>query len=183
MARGNDETETEISVCDHAIGSQIFDFLMQQNLPPIPVNYELGYLRAIDDNGFVARAVDAILISGRCISELEADQIVEAWRALEGPPANAKRSGTDQEGQRLQHQALHLADLAADTIDSTGRFGSDLSSGLLALGSHPAPIADIVAAMIRRTSEVENELKVARTKIMHSTQKSRLRGMMRPETH
>lgn len=165
MARGNDATETEINVRNHAIGSQVFDFLVKQNLPPTPANYELGYLRATDDNGFVARAVDAILISGRRVSELEADQIVEAWRALEGPPANAKRNGTDQEGQRLKHQALHLADLAADTIDSTGRFGNDLSSGLLALGSHQAPIADIVAAMIRRTSEVENELKVARTKI------------------
>ncbi len=135
-------------------------FMQNENLSPMPVNYELGYIMLTDPQCVAARTVEAIRNSGECVSQAQANHVVAAHRAL-------ARAGAEEDpnSTKLRHQALHLADLASDAAAATGQFGRDLADELDELSRDGQPVAAIVSDMIGRTDETERQLQSALARI------------------
>ena len=126
-------------------------FLGEQGLAGTPANYELGHAYRTNARSLVARAVDAITMSGAQLTQAQADEIFEAHLR----PAVAAH---DQERVRMQQQTLNLSDIAADASAATGQFGRDLSVGLQASNGAGLDLPVIVGAMIERTRTAEEAL-------------------------
>lgn len=140
-----------------AVGLEVITFLADQGLEPTPANYELGYRYRTDRDGLVARAVDAVLMTGDPFSQEQADRIIEQHLRV-SPSETAERG-------RMRTQALHLADLAADAVAATGQFGRDLAGDLGQLGDECQEVSSVVTAMIDRTRDTEQALAQASREI------------------
>lgn len=152
--------------CGRSAGD-ILAFLAEQDLPATPINFELGYLRWHDAGSLAAHAVEAILIDGGLISQMQADQIVGAYRALAITAMRTEPEGEMPGQTKLRHHTLHLADLTGEAMSATGQFGRDLTEHLDDLvADHPgAPLTASIAAMIDRTGDTERRLSVAMEQI------------------
>lgn len=131
-------------------GQQTLAFLREHRLDPTPANYELAYRYRSERNSLIARAVDAIVMSGDRLKQAQADSIVQTHVR---PP-----SQVDLEHHRaMRMQALALAEIAADATATTGQFGRELTAGLGDLGKG-ADVAGIVAAMAEQAMSTEKAL-------------------------
>lgn len=140
------------AVSDHALA-----FLDVQRLAPSPANYALAF--ACRDGGHpeLARTVDALLEGGIRLKQVEADALYEEFlgRVATAAPAPAAQPGSD----RLRHQALRLADLAASASAVTGEFGRELTDRLPELAAAgPDTLEQLALVAIERARRSEQAL-------------------------
>jgi diguanylate cyclase len=126
-------------------------FLADQGLAGTPANYELGHAYRTNARSLVARAVDAVTMSGAQLTQAQADEIFDAHLR----PAVAAQG---EERARMQEQTLNLSNIAADATAATCQFGRDLSVGLKASAGAGLDLPVIVGAMIERTRTAEEAL-------------------------
>jgi diguanylate cyclase len=143
-------------------GLDVLIFLAEQGLPPTPDNYSLAYRRASEQRGLVAKALDAIVMEGRGVTQADADRI-SALHA--GRDAGGRDGVIEQQQEAIRLQALRLADLTAGAASGSSAFGNDLSARLRDLATGTGGIEQIVIAMVERTRGVEAELNAAASKI------------------
>lgn len=129
-------------------------FLDKHMLDPTPSNYGFAYLYLTGVNSTLRKSVDGLIYDGVRLSQQDVDDLMGA--ASSGAAATAA-SLMDDQSERLRHQALAFAEIAAAALRDTGDFSRDLSQGMneLATGGN---IMTVVRAMIARTAEVERKL-------------------------
>jgi diguanylate cyclase len=138
-----------------AIGEEVLAFLHAHGLETTPPYYALVHAALSDRTSIAAHSIDdAMRADGRLAPEA-AERILDRLC----PPLDT--AAADAAGERLRHQTLHLADLAAAAAAATGQFGRDLSAGLGALSDDGAAVARLLATMIERTRDTEQRLAVA----------------------
>jgi diguanylate cyclase len=151
-ARAADQKQAATPVSD--IGFDVIAFLIEQRLEATPANYELGYRLRSDRNSVIARAVDAVVMSGQRLTQELADQIAAAH-------ATPQEIASQKE---VRLQTIQLADIAAGALATTGRFGRELASGLDELGKGVDSGA-IVKAMVDYSRAAEQALAQAAQQI------------------
>lgn len=140
------------------VGLDALAFLAEQGLEPTPANYELAWCYRSNRESLLARAVDAVTMTGDHLSQAKAAELLEAHRRATGNAQEDERS-------RMRHQTLELSDLAAKAMAATGQFGRDLAGGLDELGTGSVDLAGVVGAMIERTHSTEQALAQASRQI------------------
>jgi diguanylate cyclase len=138
-------------------GAAAFAFLGAQGIPSDPRYYALIHTAFADRTSIAAHAVNSALIDTGRFSQEAADLLLA--QLAEGAPHDADADAASQE--RLRHQTLHLADLAADAAAATHRFGRDLSAGLGTINDDVRSAAAILSAMVERTRTTEQALAAA----------------------
>lgn len=129
-------------------------FLDAHQLDPTPGNYGFAYLYLTGVNSTLRKAVDGLVYDGVRLSQQDVDQLMGS---PETGSATVSATFFDDQSERLRHQALAFAELAAAALRDTGAFGRDLSQGVtdvLAGGD----MLTVMRAMIARTAEVERRL-------------------------
>lgn len=137
-------------------GAAAFAFLKAQGIPSDPRYYALVHTAFADRASIAAHAVNAALIDTGRFPREAADALLEQL-AVETPDDDAAAAGQE----KLRHQTLHLADLAADAAAATNRFGRDLSAGLGDIDTDVRSAAAILSAMVERTRTTEQALAAA----------------------
>lgn len=145
------------------VGLDALAFLGREGLESSPANYELAYCYGADPRSLLARAIDAVIMTGDPLTQAKADELLEAHRRTLG-------GGLDEERLRMRHQTLELSDLAAQAVAATGQFGRDLAGGLDDMGSGRVDLAAVVGAMIDRTRTTEQALAAAGRQIQQLRQ-------------
>jgi diguanylate cyclase len=136
------------SVAPVDVIQDVVAFLAGQGLPGTPANYELGYAYRTKASTLLARAVDAVTMSGDQLTQAQADEIFQTHLR----PA----AGVDNDDRaRMQQQTLNLSDIAADASAATSQFGRDLSVGLKACNAAEFDLPVVVGAMLDRTRTAE----------------------------
>ncbi|NML06177.1 GGDEF domain-containing protein [Sphingomonas sp. G-3-2-10] len=139
-------------------GAETLAFLLAQGLPTTPRYYALAHASLADRSSIEAHSVaEAMHATGRL--SLEAAEAILA-RISPAPPAAAELQAAE-EHERLRHQTLHLADLAATATAATNQFGRDLSAGLSDLESDGRSVLALVSSMVERTRSTEQQLAAA----------------------
>lgn len=139
-------------------GAEALAFLLAQGLPTTPRYYALVHASLADRSSIEAHSVaEAMHVTGR-LSLDAADAIVQ--RISPASPAIAKQQAAE-EHERLRHQTLHLADLAASATAATNQFGRDLSAGLTELETDGRSVLALVSSMVERTRSTEQQLAAA----------------------
>jgi diguanylate cyclase len=138
-------------------GLAAFAFLQAQGIPSDPRYYALIHKAFADRSSIAAHAVNSALIDTGRFSHEAADELLEQLAMGTTPDDEATAAGQE----KLRHQTLHLADLAADAAAATHRFGRDLSAGLGDLNSDVRSAAAILAAMVERSRTTEQALAAA----------------------
>lgn len=137
-------------------GAAAFAFLQAQGIPSDPRYYALLHTVFADPSSIAAHAVNSALIDCGHFSREAADTLL-AQLAGEAPDDGAAAAGQE----KLRHQTLHLADLAADAAAATNRFGRDLTAGLGEIDNDVRSAAAILSAMVERTRSTEQKLAAA----------------------
>ncbi|WP_267397062.1 MULTISPECIES: GGDEF domain-containing protein [unclassified Sphingomonas] len=133
------------------MGLDVLTFLTEQGLTPTPANYELAYCYRSDRQTLVARAIDAVTMTGDQLSQAKATELLAVLR-------QTNDSAPDDERSRMRDHTRELADLAALAKAATGQFGRDLAGGLDEMGVEGVNVAAIVSAMIERSRDTEQAL-------------------------
>lgn len=133
------------------VALDVLAFLAEQGLTPTPANYELAYCYRSDRQSLVARAIDAVTMTGDQLSQAKATELLEVLWQTNG-------SGPDDERSRMRDHTRELADLAALAKAATGQFGRDLAGGLDKMRVEDVNVAAIVRAMIERSRGTEQAL-------------------------
>jgi diguanylate cyclase len=140
------------------IGQGVLRFLAHHGLSATPANYELGHTALSTPHGLVARAVDALLMSGESLTQGEATRLSASL------PAQQKPGGEDESRASIRREAIRLSEAAAAAVQHTAEFGRSLEADQETLGQDAGPIGTIVAAMIERSARTEAQLvKAAKT--------------------
>lgn len=126
-------------------------FLAEHELAPNPGNYELAYCYKSNSRSFLARSIDAVIMTGECLSQSKADELLALHHQKSGSEAEDEQS-------RIRDQTRKLADLATMTKAATGQFGRDLASGLDEMGEAGTNLSAIVTTMIDRGQSAEQAL-------------------------
>ena len=143
------------------IGYEALRFLSQQELEHTPANYALAWRVKGERRGLAAMAVDAVLMGGRRLTQMDVDRIMLA----ETRQAQTASTQSDPQQDALRHQTLRLADLTAGAATQSSEFGRDLATGLFHLAGGADSVEQIVAAMVQRTRGVEAQLTAASKEI------------------
>lgn len=139
-------------------GAEALAFLLAQGLPTTPRYYALIHASLAHRSSVEAHSVaEAMHATGR-LSLADADAIL--GRTSPVPPAAAEQQAAE-EHERLRHQALHLADLAATATAATNQFGRDLSAGLHDLETDGRSVVALISSMVERTRSTELQLAAA----------------------
>lgn len=152
--------------CD-STGLAILQFLRDNSLPATPANYALVHEYLCHPEDLIAKAVDAVLMSGVPLAEANLGELREKVR----DGAAADRAGTKAEvaeaGDRseLRQQARQLAEVTADAASANERFGKGLASDLDDMFQAPETLIAQVREMIGRTESTERKLASALEKI------------------
>lgn len=161
--RATKEQRQLSAMTDVDIGSRTLSFLSLQGLNASPMHYELGYVYLTERCSLLAKAIDSITMGGSRLTVDQAEHILSVHRA--GRASIAIQGEEDPNCVRLRHQTLHLADLTAQAVATTGRFGRDLSGELAQLGREGLPVAVVISDMIARSGETERALADAAQRI------------------
>jgi diguanylate cyclase len=137
-------------------GMAAFAFLQAQGIPGDPRYYALIHTAFADRTSVEAHAVNAALLDTGRFGREAADALLDQL-AREAPDEDAAAAGQE----KLRHQTLHLADLAADAAAATNRFGRDLTAGLGDIDNDVRSAAAILSAMIERSRNTEQKLAAA----------------------
>lgn len=137
-------------------GAAAFAFLQAQGIPSDPHYYALLHTVFADPSSIAAHAVNSALIDCGRFGREAADALL-GQLAGDAPDEDAAAAGQE----KLRHQTLHLADLAADAAAATNRFGRDLTAGLGEIDNDVRSAAAILSAMIERTRSTEQKLAAA----------------------
>lgn len=143
------------------VGYEALRFLSQQELEHTPNNFKLAWHLKADRRSLTAMAVDAVLIEGRTLTQVDADRIMTA----EARRCRTAEEAADPRHDSLRHQTLRLADLAAGAAIQSSDFGRDLSAELFQLTEGTNSVEQIVKAMVHRTSKIEAQLTAASKEI------------------
>lgn len=136
-------------------GADALAFLLAQRLPTTPRYYALAHAALADRSSIAAHSINEAMHLGGRLSLDAADAILDRIAPLAPQQAELQAAG---EQERLRHQTLHLADLAATATAATNQFGRALSAGLDAdIRSLPS----VISAMIERTRNTEQLLAAA----------------------
>ena len=143
---------TDASGAAPDLGAQVIAWLQTHGIPTAPRYYSLVHTALSDPTSVAAHAINEATLDGTPMSHEKADAIL---LAMMGPPED---SG---EQERLRHQTLHLADLAADAAAATNRFGRDLTAGLDDVENDVRSVTAVLSSMLERTRATEARLAAA----------------------
>jgi diguanylate cyclase len=138
-------------------GLAAFAFLQAQGIPTDPRYYAMAHTAFADPTSIEAHAVNSSMIDTGRFPKDAADALLA--QLAEQAPHDPEVTAAGQE--KLRHQTLHLADLAADAAAATNRFGRDLSQGLGELNDDVRSAAAILSAMVERSRSTEQALAAA----------------------
>ncbi len=142
-------------------GFAVLKFLTEHELSDSPENYATIHEYYAAPDKLLAKAVDALLMSG---AQLTDAGILELRASLE--PADGNNSDAGQhERLELRQQARHLAELTARAASANEQFGKGLTSDLGGLYQAPEPLISQVRDMIDRTESTERQLASALAQI------------------
>lgn len=133
-------------------------FLARHRLPPTPQNYTLAYIALDEPTSRIGLAVKAIAEDGLRIRQEEADEIVALYAG------DSIRHGTlngGAERRRLQEQATRLGELTASAAAESEELARDLDHEAKGLDSQAARTVQIVARMIERSKQAEDNFRSA----------------------
>jgi diguanylate cyclase len=145
-------------------GLDVLVYLRARGIPSDPAYYGLVHAALTDRRSVQAHAVNEVVERDGALTREGADAILTAL-AGPGDDAAAASEAVAAGEERLRHQTLHLADLAAQTAAATGQFGRDLSAANDDLDRDAAAATNIIAAMVERTRESERKLAAAAEQI------------------
>ena len=140
------------------LGAKVLAYLQTHGIPSSPRYYALVHTALSDSTSLAAHAI-AEATDETPMSHEVADAILAAMSG--GTVEDA------EEHERLRHQTLHLADLAADAAAATNQFGRDLSAGLGDVESDVRSVTAVLSSMIERTRTTEQRLAAAVQEIEH----------------
>ena len=124
------------------LGATVLSYLAGHGIPSAPRYYALVHAALSDKTSLAAHAIAEATDAAPMSHEL-ADAILAAMSG--GTVEHA------EEHERIRHQTIHLADLAADAAAATNRFGKDLSEGLGDIESDVRSVTAVLSAMIERS--------------------------------
>ncbi|QNE07740.1 GGDEF domain-containing protein [Croceicoccus marinus] len=133
-------------------------FLERHRLPPTPQNYTLAYIAVDEPTSRIGLAVKAIAEDGVRMRQEEADEIVALYA---GDSIRHSGSNGDGERRRLEAQAERLGALTATAAAQSQEFVADLDSEAQQLDSQAARTVQIVARMIERSKQAEDNFRSA----------------------
>jgi diguanylate cyclase len=139
-------------------GAQVLAYLQAHGIPSAPRYYALVHTALSDKTSLAAHAI-AEATDDTPMSHALADAILAAMSG-----GNVEDA---EEHERLRHQTLHLADLAADAAAATNQFGRDLSAGLGDVEADVRSVTAVLSSMIERTRATEQRLAAAVEEIEH----------------
>jgi diguanylate cyclase len=134
------------------------DFLSRHRLPPTPQNYTLAYIAVDEPTSRIGLAVKAIAEDGVRMRQEEADEIVELYA---GDSIRHSAMAADAEHRRLEAQAERLGELTETAVAQSYEFAADLDSQVKQLDSEAARTVQIVARMIERSKQAEDNFRSA----------------------
>ena len=137
---------------------EALDFLAHHRLPPTPQNYTLAYIALEEPTSRIGLAVKAIAEDGVRIRQEEADEIVALYA---GDSIRHRISDGGAERRQLQEQAMRLGELTASAAAVSEGFARDLGHEAKALDSQAARTVQIVARMIERSKQAEDNFRSA----------------------
>lgn len=140
------------------LGAQVLAYLRAHGIPSAPRYYALVH-SALSDNSSIAAHAIAEATDVTPMSLEVADAILAAMSG-----GNVQDA---EDHERLRHQTLHLADLAADAQAATTRFGRDLTAGLGDIETDVRSVTAVLSSMIERTRATEERLAAAAKEIEH----------------
>jgi diguanylate cyclase len=140
------------------LGTEVISYLHKHGIPSAPRYYALVHTAMSDLTSVAAHAISEATLDGTAMNREKADAILAA---MNGAPGDA------EEHERLRHQTLHLADLAADAAAATNQFGRDLSEGLGDLDKDVRSVTAVLSSMFERTRATEARLAAAVAEIEH----------------
>lgn len=144
------------------LGPAVLAFLAAQGVPTAPAYYALVHEALADRTSIAAHAIAEAVHAHGPLGRDGADRILAG---LAGPSPEQSAAADAENQERLRHQTLHLADLAADAAAATGQFGRDLSAGLEGLDRGVHSVSAMLTAMIDRTCATERQLAAAAEQI------------------
>ncbi|MCW3848643.1 GGDEF domain-containing protein [Sphingomonas sp. LB-2] len=139
-------------------GADVLAYLKTHGIPSAPRYYALVHAALSDRTSLAAHAI-AEATDSAPMSHALADAILAAMSG-----GNVEDA---EEHERLRHQTLHLADLAADAAAATNKFGRDLSAGLGDIETDVRSVSAVLSSMIERTRATEERLAAAVEEIEH----------------
>ncbi|OJY69759.1 MAG: hypothetical protein BGP16_08440 [Sphingobium sp. 66-54] len=135
-------------------------FLDSNRLDPTPSNYTFAYLYLTGANGWLRKTADAAMEGGVRLVQKDVDEMLDMAPGETGHGA-AATSPLDGPQAELRHQMLSFADITAAALRDAGDFNRDLTDNARrAVGQ--ADLADLIAAMIERTADMERRLNETR---------------------
>ena len=140
-------------------GAKVLAYLAAHGIPSAPRYYALVHAMLSDGTSIAAHAIAEATDGGVAMNLDIADAILAAMSG-----GNVQDA---EEHERLRHQTLHLADLAADAQAATNRFGRDLSAGLGDVESDVRSVTAVLSSMLERTRATEQQLAAAVSEIEH----------------
>lgn len=143
------------------LGAETLAFLHANGIPTDPRYYALVHASLANRTSIAAHAIGEQLEVNGSLTREAADRIIAAT----GGDSGTSAAETAESQERLRHQTLHLADLAADARAATGQFNRDLSAGLDELDGDVRSVAGMVASMIERSRATEQQLAAAAEQI------------------
>ena len=133
-------------------------FLDANMLDATPTNYTFAYLYLTGANGWLRKTVDAITDGGVRLAQKDVDEMMEMAPGETGHGAAASTSSNVEEHQAaLRSQMLSFSDLTATALHNAGEFGRDLVQSAERATS-ASDLSGLIAAMIERTSQIEQKL-------------------------
>jgi len=153
------EEDTDPSSPAADIGDKVLAYLHAHGIPSAPRYYALVHAMLTDDTSIAAHAIAEATDGGAPMSLDLADAVLAAMSG-----GNVEDA---EEHERLRHQTLHLADLAADAAAATQGFGRDLSAGLGDVESDVRSVTAVLSSMLERTRATEQRLAAAVSEIEH----------------
>lgn len=139
------------------LGADALAFLLTHGVSTSPRYYALVHTAMLDRTSVAAHAIAEATANGARFNQEPADAILTSM----SPREAGEEDQAAEEHERLRHQTLHLADLAADAQAVQRRFGDDLTSGLSDLDNDVRSVTAVLTAMIDRTRSTEAKLAAA----------------------
>ncbi|HZV18899.1 MAG TPA: GGDEF domain-containing protein [Sphingobium sp.] len=134
-------------------------FLDENRLDPTPSNYTFAYLYLTGANGWLRKTAEAAMEGGVRLAQKDVDEMLELAPGETGHGETIAR--LDGAQADLRHQMLSFSDITAAALRDASAFNRDLSENARRLVSQ-ADLADLLAAMIERTADVERRLNETR---------------------
>lgn len=134
-------------------------FLDENRLDPTPSNYTFAYLYLTGANGWLRKTAEAAMEGGVRLAQKDVDEMLELAPGETGHGETIAR--LDGAQADLRHQMLSFSDITVAALRDASAFNRDLSENARRLVSQ-ADLADLLAAMIERTADVERRLNETR---------------------